>query len=43
MFHLPMTCHQAVEFELNLVRSIQIRYAFLLVGDEKALQLKSGS
>ena len=35
--HLAVTRDQAVEFELNLIRCIQIRYAFLFVGNENAL------
>ena len=33
-----MACDQTVKFELNLICSIQIRYAFLLVRDQHALK-----
>lgn len=37
MLHLRMTRHQAVKLELLSARSIQIRYAFVLVRDEHTL------
>ena len=40
VLHLAMTCDQTVKFELNLVRGIQIRYAFMFVGDQDALKIE---
>lgn len=37
VLHLAVTRDQTVEFELNLVRSVQIRYTFLFVRDEDTL------
>lgn len=37
VLHLAMARDQTVKFELNLVCGIQIRYAFMFVGDQDAL------
>lgn len=40
VLHLPMARDQAVKFELDLVRRIQIRYAFMFVGYQYALKIE---
>ena len=40
MLYLSVTCDQTIKFELDLIRSIQIRYAFMLVVNEHALYKK---
>ena len=40
VLHLAMARDQTVKFELNLVCGIQIRYAFMFVGDQDALKIE---
>ena len=40
VLHLAVARDQTVKFELNLVCGIQIRYAFVFVGDQDALKIE---